>query len=178
MGINNHSVEQQHGRRRVLSILTALACLAATSSCELPDTDAGETAQETAVQPTQVQAATVVVTNQTQPGFGGSYIAGNRADAGSEIYIANWNGCDVRCIAADYNDDGYFMSDIIDQTQALELSGEVATGRNFISPRTGLHYKFIGFREQYSGSDLITENPHRVVNRGTFRCYWNPVEGL
>lgn len=165
---------------RSLMMMAGIFCLI-MAGCELPSVDNQQVNATTnnapvtaAANPTPAASST----NQTQPGFGGAYIPGDKADAGSEIYKTLWNGCDVRCIAANYNDDGYFMSDIIDQAGALDLVGETATGHNFISPRTGIHYKFIGFREQYSESSLITENPHRVVNHGTFRCYWNPVQGL
>ena len=160
-----------------------LMCMAGVLSlmmmgCELPSVDNQQQEDASTNNAPVAPTAPANSTNQDQVGFGGPFIPGDTADAGSEIYRSLWNSCDVRCIAANYDDNGYFMSDIIDQADALELSGETATGHNFISPRTGLHYKFIGFKEETVNSDLITENPHRVVNHGTFRCYWNPVQGL
>lgn len=165
-------------------------CLAAMPGCELSysDPNANETSEQPAASDStgsdngtdSTSTSTNQIDSAAEPGFGGDVIAGDPADKGEEIYDSNWNGHDVRCLGADDDGDGYFMSDVIDATGALDLGSDgTATGHNFISPRTGLHYRFEGFRESTSTSSMITENPHAVSpGSGTLRCYWNPVEGL
>ena len=168
----------------IVASLAGFACLAALAGCELSYSDKNKnepSEQETPEPPgSGGETGGTSAPSPDEPGFGGEFVPGNTADAGDEIYRSNWQGHDVRCLAADYDNDGYFMSDVIDETGALELSSDgTATGHNFISPRTGIHYEFQGFREGSVNNDLITENPHAVTpGSGTLRCYWNPVEGL
>jgi len=171
----------------IMASVVGFVCLAVTPGCELSYKDTNrhepseqQTSESTGSDHGTSTSSTTSTSSSEEPGFGGDFVPGNPADKGNEIYRSNWQGHDVRCLGADYNHDGYFMSDIIDQTGALDLSDDgTATGHNFISPRTGLHYRFQGFREGSSSSDLITENPRAVTpGSGTLRCYWNPVEGL
>jgi len=168
----------------MVASLLGLACLL-VAGCEMSysDNKDGSSEQQAYVSTGSEDGTTSDTTqidSSSEPGFGGDVIAGDPADKGSEIYRSNWQGHDVRCLGADDTGHGYFMSDVIDQTGALDLGSDgVATGHNFISPRTGLHYRFEGFRETSSSSRLIRENPHGVTpGSGTFRAYWNPVEGL
>lgn len=169
--------------------MVGFVCLAAIPGCELSysDPNADETNEQQAASDSTESGdgpdgstSTNQIDSAAEPGFGGDVIGGDPADKGDEIYDSNWNGHDVRCLGADSSGDGYFMSDVIDETGALDLGDDgTATGHNFISPRTGLHYRFTGFRESSSSSSMITENPHAVTpGSGTFRCYWEPVEGL
>ena len=176
----------------ILASMVGFACLAVMSGCEVSYDDKNRNeSDKNKKQQSEEQTATSTdsssgtgsapsINSSDEPGFRGNTVAGNPADAGAEIYRANWQGHDVRCLGADYDRDGYFMSDVIDETEALELGKNgTATGHNFISPRTGLHYRFRGFREGSANSKLIKQNPHAVTpGSGTLRCYWNPVEGL
>ena len=176
---DNETIKRREGTamsvftRRMVAGFAGCALVAFALGCELSATTPSEDEETDTADQTSTQEDTA-----NEPGFGGDFIPGDPADAGEEIYRSSWNGGDVRCLGADYDGNGYFMSDVIDETDALDLDGETATAHNFISPRTGLHYRFEGFREANSSSGLITENPHTVVRHGTFRCYWNPVEGL
>ena len=123
----------------------------------------------------------------------GKKVGGNTADANGEtdnfgnddIWVDGSVSLGVRCRANDDKTDGidpnYFCDSVVSDQGALKMivwpdNTVVALGSDFISPRSGLVYKFKGFTANTSGSGLIGENPHIVSKseqQGTFRAYWN-----
>ncbi len=114
--------------KMIVASIVGFACLAVTPGCDLSyhdkdesddqqTSDAGDETDSTSTDTDQIDSS-------AEPGFGGDYVAGDPADAGEEIYRSNWQGHDVRCLGADYDGDGYFMSDVIDDTDALDLGSD------------------------------------------------------
>ena len=75
----------------------------------------------------------------------------------------------------------YYCPEIAAETGSFVITANAdgtltATARDFISPRSGLVYKFMGFTLREEANGLVTENPLVIqVNdqQRTFRGYWN-----
>ncbi|HBA85641.1 MAG TPA: hypothetical protein DCZ95_16285 [Verrucomicrobia bacterium] len=124
----------------------------------------------------------------------GEAVAGNRALDGNretqnfgneKIWRNGSSNLPVRCLANDGKTNGqgkdYFCDNMVSATGALEMrknaNGSItAIGRDFISPETGLYYKFMGYTVMKTSNPLVTDN---VLTLGSgqqkevFRAYWN-----
>lgn len=79
----------------------------------------------------------------------------------------------------------YYCPEIAAETGSFVIKANsdgtlTATAKDFVSPRSGLVYKFMGFslREEANG---VTENPIVIQpkdQQGTFRGYWNTYKAL
>lgn len=75
----------------------------------------------------------------------------------------------------------YYCPEIVAETGSFKISANsdgtlTATAKDFVSPRSGLVYKFMGFTLREEANGLTTENPIVIQSndqQGTFRGYWN-----
>jgi hypothetical protein len=136
-----------------------------------------------------------VYTTPMIPGVeAGQAVAGNREIDGNretqnfgneKIWKNGSVNLPVRCLANDQKTKGmgkdYFCDDIVSETGGLEMrknaDGTVtAIGRDFVSPESGLYYKFMGFTVMKSSNPLVTDNMltlQKGQQKEVFRAYWN-----
>ena len=135
---------------------------------------------------------------------GGSIAVGARVPAGSDLdhglevpdaaTVAEvWDGTSPRMgimleannpIAGGDSDLAYYCPEIAADTGAFKIKANsdgtlTATGKDFISPRSGLVYKFIGFSLKHESNGITPENPLVIQpddQTDTFRGYWNTYE--
>jgi hypothetical protein len=101
------------------------------------------------------------------------------------MWVGGESKVNVRCLANDSKTKGmgddYFCGDIVTETEALIMAvngdGTVtAIASDFVSPRSGLVYKFQGYTVDVSSGPLIRANPYTLSKgqqKGVFRAYWN-----
>ena len=78
----------------------------------------------------------------------------------------------------------YYCPEIVAETGALKIKVNsdgtwTATAKDFVSPRSGLVYKFMGFTARTEANPLQTDNPLTIQPADqtmTFRGYWNTYE--
>jgi hypothetical protein len=122
-----------------------------------------------------------------------NYIAGDDRDSGQEVWIGNYQGMDVRLSANDvtnlrnngipaegtwYSLDRAVIGSHVSLTVASD-GGIIVTASDFTSGRTGKKYHYCGVTEQYSDSELLTDNPHHVLKincQHTLRILWATYE--
>lgn len=123
----------------------------------------------------------------------GKQVAGDTSEGNGEtdnfgndaIWVDGSVSLGVRCLANDGKTDGmgdeYYCDNLVSDAGALHMivwpdKTVVALASDFISPESGLVYKFKGFAPVSASSGLIGENPRILSSdeqRGTFRVYWN-----
>ena len=149
-----------------------------------------QTTQPTTTPPT-TPTATVPTNTTTLPT--GRQVAGSPADRSAEsdnrdndrMWVGGDSKVNVRCLANDSKTKGmgddYFCGDIVSGAEALIMAvnrdGTVtAIASDFVSPRSGLTYKFMGYTVDVSSGPLIRSNPYTLSKsqqKGVFRAYWN-----
>jgi hypothetical protein len=125
-------------------------------------------------------------TNPPTPQF----IVGDKRDEGVEC----WGSVDGLGLRFDCNDKSktpevvdknfYFLDgDMVTaqggQTWHMEGDEWVFTGKDVVSPKTGVHYKFLGWTLYYSSSPLIRQPTIRVNKNAlhdVLRSYWGSVK--
>jgi len=110
-------------------------------------------------------------------------VPGSEADKGQEI-VGFIGGADYRFLGNDSKGEGYFLSGIVEQAEAFgwKKVGEVweVWAKDFTSSKSGLKYKWVGFRIQKSANPMQTKNPLKIPvaeMKGSFRTYWQTVSG-
>ena len=149
-------------------------------------------------------AATVLMTGCEGGGDGGSIAVGARVPQGSKLdyglevpdaapVARVWGDTAPRMgimLQANSPNTGgdrslaYYCPEIAAETGSFKISANsdgtlTATGKDFVSPRSGLVYKFMGFSLREEANGIREENPIIIQpndQRGTFRGYWNTYE--
>ena len=110
-------------------------------------------------------------------------VDGNKGiDGGAEI-VGFMGSTNYRFLANDSKGHGYFMCGVVQAQKAfsfkhLEDGRWTLTGKDFVSAKSGLKYKFLGFRCKRSNSNLISTNPLTVSNAEmgeVLRAYWQTI---
>ena len=103
----------------------------------------------------------------------------------SAFWVDGSSSMGIHCLANDHKSNGrppeYNIDHLVAAQGALKMyvwpdKSVIAVASDFVSPRSGLVYKFKGFVPKSAGNGLITENPHILSSdqaSGTFRVYWN-----
>ena len=154
---------------------------------------AAPTMMATAIHSTRRSLSAIPLLSATNTPLG-AQVSGNKGLDGNketqnfgneDIWRSGGSNLPVRCLANDDKTNGmgkdYFCDDVVSATGGLEMrknaDGTItAIGRDFISPDSGLYYKFMGFTIAKSGSPLVTDNMTTLSpgqQKGVFRAYWN-----
>ena len=93
------------------------------------------------------------------------------------------NGMDVRLTVNDAKTPGVIgraynlQPSLVAETGAFTHQGNVFTAQSFVSPRTQMKYKFMGWAIKSSSAALTMQNPLTLTSfSGTLRAYWATVE--
>ncbi|HBA84590.1 MAG TPA: hypothetical protein DCZ95_10890 [Verrucomicrobia bacterium] len=155
-------------------------------------TDPQTTTPSNTTTPTTPSTAPTNTTSLTA----GRQVSGSTADKSREsdnrdnetMWMGGPSKMNVRCLANDEKTKGmggdYFCSEVVTETESLVMfvntDGTItAIANDFVSPRSGLVYKFKGYTAVKSASGLITKNPYTVSKSeqaGVFRAYWNTYQ--
>ena len=119
-----------------------------------------------------------------------TFVAGNEAvDGGSESW-KQFSGFDVRlsvndaakipgCVNDWYNIDGGIVQSAGGLTYQLNANGTYTfTATDFVSGKSGLHYKHFGFTIQHADADLVETNVlvlQKSDQQNTLRILWATV---
>ena len=168
--------------------------------------EAAEAANSTTTKPQSNNQTTTTPTTPTTPNASiptnmpnlpaGRQVPGNSVDASPEsdnrdnetMWVGGAAKVNVRCLGNDDKTDGmgddYFIGEIVTDTESLIMAvngdGTVtAIAGDFVSPRSGLVYKFKGYTINVSSGRLVTRNPYTLSKseqNGVFRAYWNTYQ--
>lgn len=178
----------------------SFSCFLGAVGCETIDKYAERKEKADAEKADAIDAVTAATVNESTSGDDTpatpsptSISAGSRADGSgvdsnretdnfgnSKIWVNGSVNLGVRCLANDEDRSGYFCDDVVSNGGGLKMlkngDGTVtAVGSDFISSRSGLVYKFQGFKIASDANSMTRSNPkvlQKSEQTGTFRAYW------